>query len=158
VKARTVWIVIAIGIVGATLAVVFLAAGNGRQIPAPPPPPEQPSGDAINRATGTALQLLSQCLAERPLPQCREKPTVSFIFSVRNRAGRILGLTLERGWLDPALFQCWKEKVAGVLVEVPNQAGKVNVQYPIACDQQGKVHIRPPVWGGSISKKNLPKR
>lgn len=155
-KARTVWISVAVGIVGATLAVFFLAVPEGP--PPPPAAPKQLGGDSINRATGTALQLLSQCLAELPPPQCRGKPTVSFVFSVRDQAGRILGLTLERGWLDPDLFKCWKEKVADTLVEAPNQAGKVNVQYPLACDEQGQVHIRPPVWGGSISKKNLPKR
>ena len=150
-----------VGIVAATLAVIFLTTKNGRPpraLPAPPAAPAQPSGDTINRATGTALRLLSQCLAERPLPQCREKPKVFFIFSVRNGAGRILGLSLEKGWLDPELFGCWKEKVDKSLVPAPNESGKVNIQYPIACDEQGKIHIRPPVWGGSISKKTGPKR
>ena len=155
-KSRIVWTAVVVGIVAATLAVIFLTTKNGR--PPPPVATGQPSGDTINRATGTALKLLSQCLAERPLPQCREKPMVSFIFSVRDGAGRILGLSLEKGWLDPELFGCWKEKVDKSLVQAPNQAGKVNVQYPIACDEQGKIHIRPPVRGGSLSKKNLPKR
>ena len=151
-KARIVWAAVVVGIVAATLAVIFLTTKNGRP-PAPPVAPEQPSGDTINRATGTALRLLSQCLVERPLPQCREKPTVSFIFSVRDGAGRILGLSLEKGWLDPGLFGCWKEKADKSLVQAPNEAGKVNVQYPIACDEQGKIPLRPPAWGGSLSKR-----
>jgi hypothetical protein len=44
------------------------------------------------------------------------------------------------------------------MVPAPDQAGKVNVQYPLDCDDQGKIHIRPPAWGGSISKDRLPKR
>jgi hypothetical protein len=160
-KTQLSWIVLAGCIVGATVAVIFFITGNRRPpraLPAPPAALEQPSGDTINRATGIALQLLTQCLAERPLPQCREKPAVLFIFSVRNGAGRILGLSLEKGWLDPEIFGCWKEKVDKSLVQAPNESGKVNVQYPIACDQQGKIHIRPPVWGGSVSKKDFPKR
>jgi len=158
---RIVWTAVVVGIVAATLTVIFLTTKTGRPpraLPTPPAAPGQPSGDTINRATSTALQLLSQCLAERPLPQCREKPSVSFIFSVRDGAGRILGLSLDNGWLDPEIFGCWQEKVDKSLVRAPDEAGKVNVQYPIACDEQGMIHIRPPVRGGSISKKTGPKR
>lgn len=81
---------------------------------------------------------------------------ISFVFSVSDQAGRVQGLTLKRGWLDPDLLECWRGKVKDILVEAPEQAGMVNVQYPLACDQQGKIHIRPPVWGGSMPEKNIP--
>ena len=155
-KARIAWTVIALGIVAVTLAVIFLATGNGRPPPAPPATVKKPAGETVNQATGAALKALSECKAARPLPQCRERPMVRFIFSVRGGAGRILDLSLEKGWLDPDLFECWREKLKKTLVPAPDQTGKVNVQYPLACDEKGKIHIRPPAWGGSISKKKLP--
>jgi hypothetical protein len=159
-KARIVWTLVAVGVIGAALAIVLLSLPEERQNSpdaiSPPAASGRPSGDVINRITGEAVRMLSQCLQGRPLPQCRGKPMVGFVFSVEQRAGMVLGMTLDRGWLDPDLFQCWKEQVAGVRVEAPGQAGKVNVQYPLACDQQGKIHIRPPVWGGSLPKKKIP--
>jgi hypothetical protein len=157
-KNRIVWIALVGCIVGATVAVIFLATGNGRPPPAPPQAVKKPSGETVNQATGAALKALSECMKDCPLPQCRQKPTVKFIFSARGGGGRILDLNLEKGWLDPDLFKCWKKKLEKILVPAPDQTGKVNVQYPVACDDKGKIHIRPPAWGGSISKKNLPKR
>jgi hypothetical protein len=157
-KNRIAWIVLAGVIVGATLAVVFLTTKNGRPPPGPPPAAKQPDGKTINQATGAALKALSECMQDSPLPQCKQKPMVTFIFSARDGGGRILDLTLVKGWLDPDLFKCWGEKLKKILVPAADQSGKVNVQYPLACDEKGKIHIRPPAWGGSISKKKLPKR
>lgn len=157
-KNRVAWIVLAGVIVGVTLAVVFLTTGKDRPPPGPPPAARQPDGNTINQATGTALKVLSGCMQDRPLPQCKQKPMVTFIFSARGGGGRILDLTLVKGWLDPDLFKCWRENLKKILVPTADQTGKVNVQYPLACDDKGKIHIRPPAWGGSISKKKLPKR
>ncbi len=155
-----VWILVAVGVIGAGLAIVLLTLPEEAQNPpaatSAPVAPGRPSGDVINRITGAAVRKLSQCLQGRPLPQCSGKPMVGFVFSVDQQAGKVLEMTLNRGWLDPDLFRCWKERVTSVRVEAPGQAGQVNVQYPLACDQQGKIHIRPPVWGGSIPKKNIP--
>jgi hypothetical protein len=140
------------------MAVVFLTTENDRPPPIPPQAAKQPGGETINQATGAALKALAECMQDSPLPQCKEKPVVRFIFSARGGGGRILDLTQEKGWLDPDLFGCWKNKVEKIMVPAPDQAGKVNVQYPLACDEQGKIHIRPPASGGSISKKNLAKR
>ena len=157
-KDKIFWMVLTGIMAGAVIAVVFYATRNDRPPPAPLKAPKQPDGDSINRATGAALKALSGCMQDRPLPQCREKPMVSYIFSARGGGGRILNLTLQEGWLDPDLFACWKEKLEKTMVPAPEQTGKVNVQYPLACDEQGRIHIRPPVRGGSISKKKLPKR
>lgn len=157
-KSRIAWTVLAGVIVAATLAVVFLATKNDRPPPGPPPATRPPDGNTINQATGTALKALSECLQDRPLPQCRQKPRIGFIFSARDGGGRIMNLALEKGWLDAGLFDCWKKKLEKTLVPAPGQTGKVNVQYPLACDEQGKIHIRPPAWGGSISKKKIPQR
>jgi hypothetical protein len=145
-------------IAGAVIAVVFYATRNDRPPPAPLKAPQQPDSDTINRATGAALEVLLECMRDGPLPQCKQKPMVRFIFSARGGGGRILDLTLEKGWLDPELFACWKEKLEKTLVPAPDQTGKVNVQYPLACDEAGKIHIRPPALGGSISKKPGVKR
>lgn len=140
------------------MGVVFYTTRDDRPPPAPPQASKQPSGDTVNRATGTALKALSGCMQDSPLPQCKQKPMVTFIFSARGGGGRILDLTLVKGWLDPDLFKCWRGKLKKILVPAPDQTGKVNVRYPLACDEKGRIHIRPPAWGGSISKKNLPKR
>jgi hypothetical protein len=145
-------------IAGAVSAFVLHASKNDRPDPAVEEASKQPSGDAINLATGATLEALSECMKERPPPQCKEKPVVRFIFSARGGGGRILDLTLEKGWLDPDIFACWKRKLEKTLVPALDQTGKVNVQYPVACDEKGLIHIRPPVMGGSISKKNLHKR
>jgi hypothetical protein len=145
-------------VAGVVMGVVFYTSRNDRPPPTPSQTVKQPSGETVNRATGTALNALSECMQNSSLPQCKEKPMVTFIFSCRGGGGRILDLTLVKGWLDPDLFKCWREKLKKTLVPAPDQTGKVNVQYPLACDEQGKIHIRPPAWGGSISKKNLPKR
>jgi hypothetical protein len=157
-KNRILWIVLAGVIAGAVVAVVFHAGRNDRQGPAKSKGSKQPDSDTINRATGAALKVLSECMRESPPPQCKERPVVRFIFSARGGGGRILDLTLEKGWLDPDLFACWKKSLEKTLVPAPDQTGKVNVQYPLACDEKGMIHIRPPVLGGSISKKNLHKR
>jgi hypothetical protein len=158
-KDRILWIVLAGILAGVVIGVVFYFTRSDRPPPAPPEPAVlQPSGETVNRATGTALKALSECMQDGSLPQCKEKPMVTFIFSARGGGGRILDLTLVKGWLDPDLFKCWSEKLKKILVPAAGQTGKVNVQYPLACDEQGKIHIRPPAWGGSISKKNLPKR
>lgn len=157
-KNRVAWIALAVCIVGATVAVIFLTTGNHRPPPTPEKAVKQPSGETVNQATSAALKVLSECMKDSPLPQCKEKPMVTFIFSARGGGGRILDLTLVKGWLDPDLFECWKDKLGKTLVPAPDQTGKVNVQYPLACDNTGKIHIRPPALGGSISKKRLPKR
>lgn len=157
-KNRILWLLLAGVIAGAVTGVVFYFARKDTPPPEPAPAARQPEGNTINQATGTALKALSECMQSSPLPQCREKPRIGFIFSARGGSGKILGLNLEKGWLDPGLLDCWKQKLKDVLVPAPGQTGKVNVQYPLACDEQGKIHIRPPAWGGSISKKRLPKR
>ena len=157
-KSRVVWIALAVVIAAVTLAAVFLTTRSDLPPPQPVRAAGQPDGNIINQATGTALKALAGCMQDSPLPQCKQKPMVTFIFSARDGGGRILDLTLAKGWLDPDLFKCWKEKLKKILVPAADQTGKVNVQYPLACDENGKIHIRPPVLGGSISKKNPHKR
>jgi len=156
-KNRILWVLLAGVIAGAVVGVVFHFTGAESTPPETPPVAKQPDGNTINQATGTALKTLSECMQDSPLPQCKQKPMVTFIFSARDGGGRIMDLTLVKGWLDPDLFKCWKEKLKKILVPAAGQTGKVNVQYPLACDEKGKIHIRPPAWGGSISKKNLPR-
>ena len=152
------WLLAAVILIGAAGLLVLMAPW--RTGDAPDRPPEEPErkfleGEVVDRAMGEALDRLRVCLGKHPKrPACRQAPVVRLKLRARRGRGRYTSLVLDEGWLAPELLDCWEHSLQQEGFDPAGQEGIMEIRYPIGCDPQGAIHIRPPAPG--VKKEGEP--
>lgn len=112
-------------------------------------------GEMVDRAMQQALDRLQGCLEEHAArPACRETPVVRLKLRAQRGQGRYGALAVAEGWLAPELLDCWRRRLEQERFDAGGQEGTMEIRYPVGCDQQGGIHIRPPAPG--VSKEGRP--
>jgi hypothetical protein len=141
------------GVLVAGGLVVWLLRADG---PAPGPAPSPPSaglakpgpseiaplsGDVADRLLPELLGRLLDCQSESRERVCEEDLTLAIFIGVQSGKARLGPVRIDRGWLADPVLLCLNAAAKQIALPVDEKAGQLEVLYPVACGQDGRLRL-----------------